>query len=971
MTWKKMVAIGGVLLAVLIILTVAFNGRYGDSLPDAAIQNDDLGAKYWNTLSEEDVVARIPAAELAALDSQVKDGALYLSAGETVELTASIPSDGVYKIAFEYAVAGDTLADCVLSVQTAASSYNAALPVIWTDAPGEYPLDRYGNEVNKEQIKTASMVRSLLTDRNTLGADALQVPLTKGENRLLLRLESQDLQIQNIFILSEQSEIAAWKSPEGQTNGQLVVIEAQNYSLKSDSFIRAKNENNVVCSPYTTYSNKMNVLSGDSWNTAGQKVLWTFEIPESGVYELSFRYSQYEEVNKHSFRDIEIDGSVPFDAFKAVAFAPTGSNEYRNYTVTGTEGPVSLYLEKGIHTIAMTAVNGPMESVYQDLLAVMSDLSDIGTQLNKLTAGVNDENRTWDIEAYMPGLPERLLDNADKLDALYARLKEIANDGQPGSKEPSYASDLTYASKSLRKLCKDPRTLPNKEDLISEGDASACSSIGNVLQKLVSQPLSIDRIYFSSGKSLPSDKVNVFTQAAESVKKFFYSFLPGAGSSGYAVEGNSTRDSKELQVWVNMSVQNTEILQQLVNESYNTKYQANVQLSVVSDPQKLILSNAAKTNPDVVLGLNYYMPYDLAIRGAAKNLLEYEDFLDIYLQDYNAAGLSPLCYDGGIYGAVDSVNFQVLFYRKDILNSLGLSVPDTWDDVVEMMPELLRHKMNFNIPLANSIGFKSFNVTGPFLYQNGGQFYAKDGLSSAFNDKNTMNGFTQMTDLFRSYGIQSYVANFYNSFRYGGVPIGIGGFDTYMRLQVAAPELKGQWGIALVPGVRDEESGEVLRYQAADSTSSMIFNNTKKSDEAWQFFKWWLSTDTQVRFSSMLENRYGKEYRWNTANRTAFTQLSYPEEDKTVILEQLQWQKETIRHPAGYMVERESSNIWNNVIANDKTLNSSIDHAKTASDREILRKLKEFGFIDDEGNVIKEYPTDAIEAILQSREGGE
>ena len=354
------------------------------------------------------------------------------------------------------------------------------------------------------------------------------------------------------------------------------------------------------------------------------------------------------------------------------------------------------------------------------------------------------------------------------------------------------------------------------------------------------------------------------------------------------------------------------------------------------------------------MGINFYTPYELAIRGAAKDLLEYEDFASFYQSQYNVAGLVPLAYDGGIYGAVDSLNYQVLFYRKDILEGLELPVPKTWDDVKDMMPTLLRYSMNFSTSLATGSSFKTFNMTGPFIYQNGGDFYSPDGTSVAFNNGAGQEGLLQMTELFRVYSLTESNANFFNSFRYGETPLGVGNFSTYVQLMTAAPELDGKWGIALIPGELQED-GSVAYYQAADSTASMIFDNTDKPDEAWDFLKWWLSSETQAEFSNRLESTYGPAYRWNTANLKAFAQLPYPEEDKQIILEQISYQKETGRHPAGYMVEREVSNIWNQVVVNGEGLTESIDRAVIASNREIIRKLQEFGFMDENGNLIKPY----------------
>ena len=63
------------------------------------------------------------------------------------------------------------------------------------------------------------------------------------------------------------------------------------------------------------------------------------------------------------------------------------------------------------------------------------------------------------------------------------------------------------------------------------------------------------------------------------------------------------------------------------------------------------------------------------------------------------------------------------------------------------------------------------------------------------------------------------------------------------------------------------------------------------------------------------------------------------------------------------MVEREVSNIWNNVVVGNKTLVEAVDKAVIQSDREIIRKLQEFGFVDENGKIIKEYTITVVENL--------
>ncbi|HZG75992.1 MAG TPA: ABC transporter substrate-binding protein, partial [Paenibacillus sp.] len=135
---------------------------------------------------------------------------------------------------------------------------------------------------------------------------------------------------------------------------------------------------------------------------------------------------------------------------------------------------------------------------------------------------------------------------------------------------------------------------------------------------------------------------------------------------------------------------------------------------------------------------------------------------------------------------------------------------------------------------------------------------------------------------------------------------------------------------------------------------SMIFKETEHPDEAWEFMKWWLSDETQVRFANQLQTLYGKEFLYNTANLDAFEQLAWPEEDKAVIKEQWRWLLEVPKTPGGYMIERELSNIWNKVVLDGDNIRSTVEESVIEINKEIARKMEELGYLD-QGNVVVPY----------------
>jgi ABC-type glycerol-3-phosphate transport system substrate-binding protein len=311
-----------------------------------------------------------------------------------------------------------------------------------------------------------------------------------------------------------------------------------------------------------------------------------------------------------------------------------------------------------------------------------------------------------------------------------------------------------------------------------------------------------------------------------------------------------------------------------------------------------------------------------------------------------------------VYAIPETINFWVTFYRKDIFDALSLPVPTDLDGVKAILPELQRRSMNFYYPTAGMIGMKVFPGTMPYIAQSGGGFFGKSIGGTTLDSEASLAGFKILTYLFTVDDIPVEVPapGFYQEFRSGSMPIGVADVGTYNLLMNSAPELDGLWELALFPGLKNAD-GEVLRYTTGGAESDMIFSSTKKPDEAWAFLEWWSRGETQAKFGSTLQSLYGGTYLWNTANKAAFAQLPIPAAHKQVILEQCDWMIEVPWVPGTYMVERELSNAYNAVVIDGVTMRRAMDTAVKRIDREVFRKLEEFGYQDSAGNVRRDFVT--------------
>ena len=306
------------------------------------------------------------------------------------------------------------------------------------------------------------------------------------------------------------------------------------------------------------------------------------------------------------------------------------------------------------------------------------------------------------------------------------------------------------------------------------------------------------------------------------------------------------------------------------------------------DPNKLILANSAGNTPDVALGLASYMPFDLAIRGALHDLSSFDDYWSV-ANNFAPGALVPYILDDGVYAIPETLEFNALVYRTDVFNSLDLEVPDTWDDVIGLLPTLQRYDMNFYYPTSGGTALKWFYQTSPLIYQNGGTLYSEDGLTTTIDSENSYNGLKLLGELYTTYSLPEQVPIFYNSFRYNKLPVGIIDFNTYMQLKNAAPELVGQWEIAPYPGIYNEEIDSVERWYIGNGTGGVMFESSDDIDGSWEFMKWWMSTETQTEFAYTLQATYGPEFLWLSGNIEAIESSPLDNDDKQIILEQINW----------------------------------------------------------------------------------
>jgi ABC-type glycerol-3-phosphate transport system substrate-binding protein len=606
-------------------------------------------------------------------------------------------------------------------------------------------------------------------------------------------------------------------------------------------------------------------------------------------------------------------------------------------------------LEQGEHTLALSINHSEIKDIYHELLMTLGAMDSISKEIKQLTGGKVDRKRAWKIEKYIPYISSYLNGVAGKIDEQKRALIQYTK-----NKDLPVITELEIAHDLIHNFAQNPEDLPHYMNKFNEGQSSAYGRIKTILPMLVYNPMHLDKIYIHAGTELPKPEAGLIISVIEQTKAFVNSFF----NPRYNAHADIDKDT--IKVWVNQSRLYVEIMQRMIDEDFTPKTGIKVNLSLLPDENKIILSNAANSTPDLALGISHSKPFELALRGIIEDLRSYDGFQELAKQ-FNPNAFISFIYDKGVYAIPETQDVKLLFYRKDVLDFLGEDPPQTWEDVISLIPMLQRYGLNFYTPLGSDSSFKGFDATTPFIYQFGGQLYNETGSATVINQEGAYKAFEFMTNLFTVYNVPITTSEFYQNFRNGKTPIGIGDANTYIQLKHAAPELAGQWGIMPIPGIENED-GVIERWDPTYGSSGIIFSNSEKKAASWEFIKWWASAKTQSDFSYGIQATLGDKFLYMTANLEGFEKGAWPSDSKAVILEQWKWIQATGKVPGEYMIERELSNAWNKVVFDRQNPRVAIDQAVKIINRELQRKLEEFGYMKN-GQLIKPYDLPIIDNI--------
>ena len=636
-------------------------------------------------------------------------------------------------------------------------------------------------------------------------------------------------------------------------------------------------------------------------------------MPADGYYRIGFRYRQNTKRRMVSLRKLYIDGEVPFSEAGSLRF-PYGA-DFKMLVPGNGEGEYLFYLTAGeTHTIRLEVTLGEFADIVQGLQDMLYKLGEIRRKIIMITSVNPDLYRDYELEKEYPDMPSELKVAKDGLSDIVSRLKAISQDTKVSTR------NLDDLIDQLDRFINKPYTITANLDSFGNNISSATS----FLNTLREQPLELDYLVVAAPNAeLPRVKASFLERVAYEAKQFLGSFLIDYSRSGADSSGS-------IRVWIQSGREQLYILRDLIDAYYPDN---SVELKLVRST--LLQSIMGGIEPDVALGLARSDPVNLGLRGALEDLDGYPGLEELKKQ-FIPDAFEPYRLEEKTYALPETQQFNMMFCRTDILEELGLSIPQTWQEFLDAAAIIQRNNMEVGLPSAE-------DGTGLFptlLYQNGASYFNEERTKTAFDTKEALKAFTQWVEYYTKYSFPLF-KNDYNRFRSGEMPIAIMTYSFYNQLSVAAPEIKNCWKMEMIPGT-PRPDGTIDRTECATGTAAVMLKTAKNKEKSWDFLKWWVSSHTQAEFGKRLEYVMGSAARYTPANIEAFKLLPWSSQEIDVIERQWQWVREIPEIPGGYYVTRNLNNAFRASAIRLQNPRESLNYWSRETDKEIARKREDY-----------------------------
>ena len=623
-----------------------------------------------------------------------------------------------------------------------------------------------------------------------------------------------------------------------------------------------------------------------------------------------------------------------------------------------------FYFEEGVeYTLYLECSLGSLKELIQRVENSLNTINDCYLKILQLTGSDPDEYRDYNFLDIMPEVLYELLVQAMELEAVKAEFEALC--GTAGS----HTATLETVAVLLDKMGTDDgyNVAANMSTLKSYLGTLGTWVNNSKTSSMIVDSIAICPSD-TSEKELPKAKAGFFKSIGFEIQSFFYSFIVDYDLMGLTEqpdENTTTIDvwlatgRDQSQIWRTMLD---------ADDGFTNSTGVAVTLKLVTGGT-LLPSILSGKGPDIYMGLGAADVINYAIRDAVLCVNGYEPrfddatndkFLHNYYTYHNSDGsyttliegekytgdgeltfttysfanvigdtdgdgrvddevdpiagkkpnfaqaaLDTITLEGKTYGIPQTMGFAMMFYRMDIFANIGEEIPETWDDMLSILPVLQSNNMSIGVSYISAIDFMIYQMGGNMWKYTDNPKYA--GSKVDLDSITSLEAFDYMCRLYTDYSFPvSYDAA--NRFRTGEMPIIVGDYASiYNQLVVYATEISGLWEFTSLPGCahKDEEGNVTVNYDSlAGIGATVMLNGCDRPFEAWQFLQWQTSAKIQANYGNKMVALIGPSAKYESANLHALDNLSWTASEIDAINDQLNHLSSIVNYPGSYIINR-------------------------------------------------------------------
>ncbi|MBW7460538.1 ABC transporter substrate-binding protein, partial [Paenibacillus sepulcri] len=288
---------------------------------------------------------------------------------------------------------------------------------------------------------------------------------------------------------------------------------------------------------------------------------------EDALYQIALKNRQNTLRGMSALRTLYIDGELPFEELRYIAF-PYSPSWQMKVIGSGKDEPYLFHLTKGKHRIRMEVTLGELAPILRSVESSILELNAMYRQIISYTGTVPDTYRDYNLEQRIPAMAEVFRKQSAQLAAIAKRMEGSSGEG---NERTAIINTIAY---QLEDMAGNPESVPSRIDAFKTN----VGALGSWMLTVNEQPLSLDYLMVSTpGAELPDPDAGAWTKLMSGTKAFLASFY-----ENYDDFSGEDQGGESVSVWVTSARDQAQVIKRLVDDNFTANTGIHVNLKLVS-----------------------------------------------------------------------------------------------------------------------------------------------------------------------------------------------------------------------------------------------------------------------------------------------------------------------------------------------------------------------------------------------------